>query len=83
MKASDEVLKKIAEFRENTENTDKMIKEIEAHIAKFEKRAKTQDAKMVTVTKHVDDYTQSFNNKIDRMIKDFKIRFGDITKVNI
>ena len=41
MKASDEVMVKIAEFRANTENTDKMIKEIEQHIAKFEKRAKT------------------------------------------
>ena len=82
MKASDEVLLKIAEFRENTENTDKMIKEIEQLIAKFEKRAKAQDAKMVALTKHVNEYTFGFSNKIDRMIKDFKIRFGDITKVS-
>ena len=39
IKTSNKALEKIAEFRENTENTDKMIKTIDAHISKFQKRA--------------------------------------------
>ena len=40
MKRSDEVLAKIKEFKENTENTDKLMAEIKKHISYFEKRAK-------------------------------------------
>ena len=82
MKASEEVLAKIAEFKSNTEATDKMIVQIEASIAKFEKRAKAQDAKMIAVTRQVEDYTLGFTNRIDRVIKDFHLRFSDLTKVN-
>ena len=56
------------------------MKDIQHHISKFEKRAKIQDARTDNMQKTVDNYTLSFTNKIDRLIKDFGLRFSDFTK---
>lgn len=71
---------KIDTFKDCTENTDKMIDEINGNISKFAKRATKHDNKMNKLQKHVDDFTFAFNNKIDRLLKDVAHRFSNFTK---
>jgi len=37
---------------------------------------------MLTIDKQVREYTLGFSNKIDRLIKDVALRFGDFSKIN-
>ena len=69
----------IFNFKENTENTEKMINEINTNIAFFAKRAKTQDHKIANLHQVVNDHATIFSNKIDRLVKDVAHRFKNFT----
>ena len=73
-------MEKIDKFKENTENTSKMIDEINGNISRFQNRASKHDNKMNRLNKHLDDFTFEFNNKIDRLLKDVAHRFSNFTK---
>lgn len=83
MRLADDVKVKVTTFQEDTEQTDRLIRENKAMIDKFQKRASNQDTHMRIVEKWVTDFTFEFNHKIDRMIKDIAHRFSNYTQANV